>query len=352
MQPPRIERTRIEHEARAVLASAGLPADVVESWSRFAPPLVRTLLVARDDTGILGAAITLGRPLAGYLRIGGLWLGRPESDEVARALRAAAEELAWESGFIVVKQDAGPESDSGSGQAVPAPRFAGPVPDPAPGAPVARFAWRAGAGPAAVPYMRQTTEFTCGPAALSMLLTHRGILPELTRETELGLWRQATTIGPCDPYGLAVTADGQGLRPRIVINTDATLFLEGLTTPQDRELKDFIQDGYKKQAGDAEIPVRRHTFTMDELAELISAGGAAIVLVDELLVHDDQCPHWILVHGMADGCFIAHDPWTEVAQGESWLDGYDVPLRPEALDRIAWTGNPPVRAMLAFAPAD
>ncbi|MBR7834296.1 peptidase C39 family protein [Actinospica durhamensis] len=359
MQPPlRIERMKIDQDTREALDTVGLPADVAEAWARFTAPLARTVFAAWAGDELLGAAITVSRPLAGYLRVGGLWLAESDdADEVVRLLGRAAEEFAWESGFVVVKRepDLGPAADEGSdadgGQAtIPAPEFAGPIPDPAPPVPLARFTWRHGASPSAVPYMRQTTDFTCGPAALSMLLAARGILGALTRETELALWRQATAIGPCDPYGLAVTADGQGLRPQIVINTADTLFLEGLATPQERELKEFIQDGFKRQAGDAGIDVRRHAFEIEELAELIRAGGAAIVLVDELLVHDDQCPHWILVHGMEDGCFIAHDPWTEVSQGESWLDGYDVPLAPEALDRIAWTGNPPVRAMLTFAP--
>jgi hypothetical protein len=42
------------------------------------------------------------------------------------------------------------------------------------------------------------------------------------------------------------------------------------------------------------------------------------VLVDELLVHGEACPHWILVHGMEGDFFIAHDPWTEHGQGETW----------------------------------
>ncbi len=58
--------------------------------------------------------------------------------------------------------------------------------------------------------------------------------------------------------------------------------------------------------------------------------------------------HWILVHGLEGDHFIAHDPWSEVSQGESWLDAYDVPLSADALNRIAWTGDPPYRAMLSF----
>ena len=66
-------------------------------------------------------------------------------------------------------------------------------------------------------------------------------------------------------------------------------------------------------------------------------------------MHGDACPHWILVHAMDGDTFIVHDPWTETGQGESWVDAYDVPYPADALDRIAWTGQPPVRAMLTFS---
>jgi predicted double-glycine peptidase len=161
--------------------------------------------------------------------------------------------------------------------------------------PAAQVKWRTRTDRTTVPYMRQTTDFTCGPAALSMLLAHYGILERVSRETELELWREATMTVGCDPYGLALAAAGQGATPRITIST-----------------------------------------------------GAAMVLVDELLVHGDVCGHWILVHAMDGDVFIAHDPWTETGQGETWVDGYDVPYPAEGFDRIAWTDQPPARAMLTF----
>ena len=257
MQPLlRIERVVIDGAARDVLGSLGLPADVVDQWSRFSAPLIRTVLTARSGAGagsgsepgswpggeIAGAAITVSRPLASYLRIGGIWVngdgsGDAGSDraDVARTLTETAEELAWESGHIVVKREY--LADDPDWEMIEAPEFNGPIPDSTPRIASAQFKWRhrtgrsarpepstqpassASARHASVPYMRQTTDFTCGTATLSMLLVHRGLLDRLARDTELALWRQATTIGACDPYGLAVTADGRGLQPRIIINT-------------------------------------------------------------------------------------------------------------------------------------
>jgi hypothetical protein len=31
-----------------------------------------------------------------------------------------------------------------------------------------------------------------------------------------------------------------------------------------------------------------------------------------LLLHEEACPHWIVVHSVAGDLFVIHDPWTEV----------------------------------------
>ena len=356
-----IERVTIESATRDGLEPLGLPAGVVGQWARFAAPLVRHVFLARDGDGIAGAAITAGRPLSAYLKIAGIWtadrVGGGARPALRRALAEAAEQYAWESGFAVVKREsaaAGEDEDAAlfaaaGYETVPAPQIGAPIPDPGPAVPAVQVKWRSRAGRTTVPYMRQTTDYTCGPAALSMLLAHYGILERVSRAAELDLWRQATTMIGCDPYGLALAADGQGATPRIVISSEGTLFLSEVKTEQERELRRFIQDGFRDRAGQAGIETELRTFDIGELAAVIKAGGAAIVLVDEILVHGDVCGHWILVHAMdGDDVFLAHDPWTEVSQGESWADGYDVPYPAGGLDRIAWTDTPPARAMLTF----
>jgi hypothetical protein len=350
--PLRIERIAIEGATADYLAPLGLDAAVAEDWARFAAPQVRNLLVARSGTEIVGAAITAGRPLASYLKIGGCWASDAET---GAALARAAEELAWESGCVVVKREvrAGqPELDCFGPQdgyvEVAAPGIGAPIPDPGPPVPSAWFKWRSPGAVPAVPYMRQTTDFTCGTASLSMLLARTGIIDAPTRDLELALWRQATTISACDPYGLALTASRQGMLPRLFVSTTETLFLEELTTEQDRDLRRFIQGGFRAEAAQAGIEAEMRAFDVAELHDALAGGGTAIVLVDELLVHGDKCPHWIVVHGLVGEHFLAHDPWTEHAQGESWVDGYHLPLSTQALDKIAWTGEPPARAMLLF----
>ena len=361
--PLTIERVAVDGATREALAPLGLPDAVADDWARFAAPQVRTLLLAHGAAGELaGAAITSGRPLAGYLKIGGIWTahGSGASIAVVRELAAAAEALAWESGFTVVKREHRP-GEPGAGYfgpatgyvAVPAPGIPAPIPDPRPDVPSAWFKWRTAPPPAAVPYMRQTTDFTCGTASLVMLLARCGLIAEPTRARELALWRAATTVVACDPYGLAVTAAGQGLQPLVTISTRDALFTEGLESEQERQLRAFIQEGFRDEAAQSGIETRLRAFGIADLRAVLTAGGAALVLVDTLLVTGDRCPHWIFAHGLhhdaaAGEHFLIHDPWTEWEQGESWADAYHVPVTGDALDKIAWTGDPAVRAMVTF----
>ncbi len=351
-----VDRIPVDGDIGGVLDGLGLPPGVTGQWSRYRPPLRRIVLAARTGTGLAGAAILASRPLASYLKVGGVWIGDRADDpgQVELALLAQAELLAWELGALVVKREIRPPTPPASAWPpgyveVAAPPIAAPIPDPAPPVPAALFKWRTGSARIAVPYMRQTTEFTCGTASLSMVLTRAGLIGGPDRGTELDMWRQATTVLACDPYGLAVVAARRGLPPAaVMVSTDETLFTENLPDEQERELRRFIQDDFRRQAGRAGVATELRTFDVGELRDVIAAGGLAIVLVDELLVHGEACPHWILVHGLEGEHFIAHDPWTEVGQGESWLDAYDVPLSADALDRIAWTGEPRYRAMLTF----
>ena len=262
-----VERMPIESATSEGLAPLGLPAEVTESWSRFAAPLVRNVFLVRDGAGIAGAAITAGRPLSSYLKIGGIWaadrVAARERPALRRALAEAAEAFAWGSGFAVVKRECavGHDEDAASFAAagyetVPAPEIGAPIPDPGPAVPAAQVKWCTRTDRTTVPYMRQTTDFTCGPAALSMLLAHYGLLDRVNRTTELELWREATTVLACDPYGLALAASGQRLTPRIVISTDEALFLNEGGTEQERELGRFIQGGFAGRAAEAGIEDR------------------------------------------------------------------------------------------------
>jgi hypothetical protein len=342
------------------LTALGLPQDVARRWSRFVSPLEVSLFAVRPGGQLAGAAVVVSRHLSASVKVGGLW-ARPgeESAAVEAALLSAAEDLARQKGAVVVKREldgsepdsAGPDGTrAGAYAPVPTPVMAGPAPGDRPAVPAGRFRWTGSGQAAVVPYMRQTTDFTCGPAALLMALSYFGLHSSPDRSTEIGLWREATTVGGCDPYGMAVAAARHGLDVELTVTGDTFFLLEGLESEEERELRRFIQAEFREQAAAAGLKVTEKQFDAAHVRGILSSGRLAIVLVDELLLHEEACPHWIVVHSFVDGLFVIHDPWTEVAAGESWLDGYDMPISPGDLERIARYGDPAHGAVLAVGP--
>lgn len=358
---PKAEAVPVGPGIGETLTALGLPEDTARRWSRFVSPLEVNLFAVRPEGQLAGAAVVVSRHLSASVKVGGLWV-RPgeESAAVEAALLSAAEDLARQKGAVVVKRELDgldPDSTSTDGThagayvPVTAPAMAGPAPSEWPAVPAGLFRWTGSGQAAVVPYMRQTTDFTCGPSALLMALSYFGLHPSPDRSTEIGLWREATTVGGCDPYGMAVAATRHGLDVELTVTTDSFFLLEGLESEEDRELRRFIQAEFRQQAAAAGIKVTEKQFDAAHVRDIISSGRLAILLVDELLFHEEACPHWIVVHSFVDGAFVIHDPWTEVTAGESWLDAYDMPISPGDLERIARYGDPAHGAVLAVTPS-
>ncbi|MFC8452069.1 peptidase C39 family protein [Kitasatospora sp. NPDC057223] len=355
---------------------AALPPALLLRWNRHGGAQVATLYTARRGGELVGAAFEVHRPLTAYRKIVDVWTA--SSDPSVRAalterLVSAVVQRAWAEGAVSVKREfraTGPDtaSDADWEQSLAAgwreqadtPRWSGPVAGPFQEAPARgqillreQSSYPAGAGhgesprPAMVPYMRQTTDFTCGPAALQMGLAALGLRGRPTREAELRLWRRATTVGGCEPLGLALAAAEEGARARVLLSTGQPVLLELCTNDEERDLRAFLQDGFRREAAERGMDVRTEAFSLDTLRAALAEGAVALVLIEQLGMHDESCPHWITVHGtVGTDVFLAHDPWTDANLGESWLDGADLPLPAATLDRLAWYGTPSYRGLV------
>lgn len=200
------------------------------------------------------------------------------------------------------------------------------------------------------PGYAQSAGFTCGPSALAMAIAGLDPATQADRALEIELWREATTIigptgpGGCDPYGLALAAHRRGLRVEVFMSSEQPIFLDRASTDERRGLMEFVQTGFKREAGLAGIPLRPRAFAIDDLRQALDRGFLALVLIDQAPMMGYTCPHWILVHGHGDGVYFINDPWIEPDRLEQPADVFDLPVAAPMLDRMAWYGTPAYRA--------
>jgi len=336
--------------AGAVQGLSVVPAETLARWSLSGGIQVGSLVLARRDGAVVAAAFEVHRPLAAYRKIVEVWADEPGA---AEAVVSEIEARAWREGAVAVKWEF--RSRDEAGWAIAAARGYSELPVPELGGPVAgpyrrptgfgRVLWQDGR-PSRIPYMRQTTDFTCGPVALQMGLAALGLADAPTRAEEMRLWRTATTVGGCDPLGLGVAAALRGAEPEVVMSTEAPTLLELCQTDEERDLRGFLQAEFRAELIGRGRPARTEVFDLDTIREGLQNGAVALVLIEQLGMHAEASPHWITVHGMAGEVFLAHDPWTDAHLGESFVDAVDLPLPPATLDRLAWYGHPAYRGLV------
>lgn len=201
-------------------------------------------------------------------------------------------------------------------------------------------------------YYRQTTEFTCGAVALLLALSRKGLVPPPTRESELALWREATMLLACEPYGLAVAAVKRGASPQVYVNGVAgagDVFFDG---PE----KFFIDAGLSRDEQRRfyheaeELGVSTHTGAIsgDDVVRHVRDGHMVLVLIDEYLMHDEHCAHWVTAVGMRDGALLIEDPWTDSDYGESWEDAHELAVLPDELTAMMTWGNHGLQAIIVL----
>ncbi|MCH9274831.1 peptidase C39 family protein [Bifidobacterium amazonense] len=204
----------------------------------------------------------------------------------------------------------------------------------------------------AAAHYRQTTEFTCGPVAVLTAMHRLGITPKPTRAEELQMWREATIAVACEPYGLALAAERRGAHPTIrVSHTGPALHPDSKLGLLDPAMARDTQLAFARQAREAGIPVTVGPFDADDIARIVDDGHIAVVLIDELHMHGEACPHWVTVTGRdpATGALLIDDPWTDAEYGETAVDAFQLPIRPADLELMIHYDEPrSAQAMLVF----
>lgn len=206
-----------------------------------------------------------------------------------------------------------------------------------------------------VHWLRQTTPFTCGPAALMMAMHGLNNSYQPSIEEEINLWREATTIfmtsghGGCHPIGLALAAKRRGFKVDVWINRRDTLFVDSVRNEEKKQVVELVDTCFKREAEEQRIEVHYVDVTQDELITAFKAGAIPLILISTYQLDKKKAPHWVVMSGFDSDCLYMHDPDPEEGRkGE--LDCQFIPIAREDFDRMSCFGKSRLRTAVILWP--
>ena len=209
-----------------------------------------------------------------------------------------------------------------------------------------------------VPYYAQTTDFTCGPAALMMAmgaLEHDSPVA-LNRKLELRLWREATTIfmmaghGGCGPHGLALSAWHRGFGVEVYVNDRRPMLLDSVRSPEKKEVMRLVQEDMIEELEAHGVPIHHRAVQPDELAAFFARGGIPLVLISSYRIYREKFPHWVVVTGFDTRYVYVHDPFVDEEEGESIADCINMPIPRREFEAMSRYGRANQRAAVVIYP--
>jgi hypothetical protein len=170
-----------------------------------------------------------------------------------------------------------------------------------------------------VPYYAQSSEFSCGPACVLMVMKHFDPRLKLSRGLEFEVWRQCNMIGVkgADPFGLSVPLIDAGYDVRLVTQwkrvVDPKLWGQRLVrnhfTIEEARLGAFGIDENKNRALSRNLMVEHKRPTVQDVMEHVRDGFVPIALVHMGVVHRLNIPHWVVVTEASGDTVVFNDPY-------------------------------------------
>lgn len=204
------------------------------------------------------------------------------------------------------------------------------------------------------PWYAQTTDFTCGPAALMMAMASLSEKIQMGQPLEFDLWREATTIfmmsghGGCHPLGLALAAEKRGFKTQVYINQALPLFTSGVRQAVKKHTVEVIEQQFETRAKHQNLPVVYEDFDLNALKNALMKGSKVLSLISTYRMDGYKVPHWVAITAIDEECLYLHDP----SVPEQHAAGFDCQHIPVALDdfvRLSSYGKTKLRTALVIS---
>jgi ribosomal-protein-alanine acetyltransferase len=208
-----------------------------------------------------------------------------------------------------------------------------------------------------VPYYPQTTDFSCGPAALIMAMAALDEQQPLTTLEELRIWREATTIfmlaghGGCGPHGLALSAWKRGFNASAWISAEGPLFRDTVRNDDKKRVLELVHEGFLHDIGQTDIQLHHDPLTLDAMEQALLTGQIPVILISTWQLNRSRVPHWVTVCAIDDQFVYLHDPEIDVEDGETVADKQYLPVDKRVFSQISRYGrNQPLQAAVIVGP--
>ncbi|TCV77443.1 MULTISPECIES: GNAT family N-acetyltransferase/peptidase C39 family protein [Methylomonas] len=206
-----------------------------------------------------------------------------------------------------------------------------------------------------VHWLRQTTPFTCGPAALMMAMhaLNKTYLP--SREQEIELWREATTIfmtsghGGCHPIGLALAAKRRQFSVEVWINQTGSLFIDSVRSDDKKQIVELVDTCFKREAAEQGVAIHYANVTQNDLIAAFEAGAIPLILISTFSMDRKKAPHWVVMSGFDNDCLYMHDSDPDDGR-QNELDCQFIPIAREDFDRMSCFGKSRLRTAVIVRP--
>jgi len=207
-----------------------------------------------------------------------------------------------------------------------------------------------------VHWLRQSTPFTCGPAALMMAMHGLNKAYQPSKQEEIELWREATTIymtsghGGCHPIGLALAAARRHFTVEVWVNQTAPLFIDGVRNEEKKQVVELVDNCFKQQAQEQGIRIHYNDITQIELINAFKAGAIPLILISTYLMDRKKVPHWVVMSGFDEDCLYMHDSDPDDRR-QSELDCQFIPIARDDFDRMSCFGKNRLRTAVIIWPS-
>ncbi len=203
------------------------------------------------------------------------------------------------------------------------------------------------------PWYQQTTEFSCGPAALMMAMASLDEHCQPEQMQELDIWREATTIfmtsghGGCHPIGLALAAQRRGYQAQVLLNTEQPLFIDGVRSAYKKNIMQRVHEHFAAQAVAAGVRLRYQDFSLAQIDELLASDHAVMMLISTYRLDGKKAPHWVTLSNIDDRYLYVHDPDLD-ADTQLPIDCQYVPICRDDFEKMSTFGSSKLRTAVAI----